>query len=145
MVRPTRSFFLFFLFFSAFRTFPSSRLYARVRDPDFSTFQAPSPKTHFCHPQVALPRSFPSFFDEVCSNRTIIDPNEVNGSLGKALATAILQAWVDTLEWTEDRCVEIKDYTPQDFQRLVRSLTLFSFLFLIRPAGSDLLGWGKGH
>jgi hypothetical protein len=34
-------------------------------------------------------------------------------------------------------------YTP-DFQRLVRSLTLF-FLFFVRPAGSDLLGWGKGH
>jgi hypothetical protein len=89
-----------------------------VRDPDFSTFQAPSPATHFRHPQVALPRSFlgsfPSFFDEVCSNRTIIDliidPNEVNGPLGDALAAAIFQAWVDKLdkleqelEWTEDR------------------------------------------
>ena len=32
-----------------------------------------------------------------------------------------------------------------DFQRLVRSLTLFFLFFLVRPAGSDLLGWGKGH
>jgi hypothetical protein len=46
---------------SAFRTFPSSRLHARVHHPDFSPFQAPSPATHFRHPQVALPRSFPSF------------------------------------------------------------------------------------
>jgi hypothetical protein len=83
-VRPTYFFFLFSFFFSAFRTFPSSRLYLRVRDPDFSTFQAPLPETHFRHPQVALPRSFPSFFDDVCSNRTIINPNEVNGSLGEA-------------------------------------------------------------
>jgi hypothetical protein len=85
------------------------------------------------------------FFYEVCSNHTIIDPNKVNGPLGEASATAILQAWVDKLEWTEDRCVEIKDYTPLDFQCLVRFLTLFSFLFLICPAGSDLLRWGKGH
>jgi hypothetical protein len=134
-----------FLFFSAFKTFPSSHLYVHVRDPDFSTFQAPSPGTHFRHPPLALPRSFPSFFYEVCSNHTIIDPNKVNGPLGEASATAILQAWVDKLEWTEDRCVEIKDYTPLDFQCLVGSLTLFSFLFLICPASSDLLGWGKGH
>ena len=32
-----------------------------------------------------------------------------------------------------------------DFQRLVRSLTLTFLLFLERPAGSDLLGWGKGY
>jgi hypothetical protein len=41
--------------------FPSSHLYARVRGPDLSPFQAPSPATHFRHPQVAHPRLFPSF------------------------------------------------------------------------------------
>jgi hypothetical protein len=51
---------------------------------------------------VALPRSFP----------TIIDPNEVNGPLGDASTAAILQARVDKLEQTKDRCVEIKDHTP---------------------------------
>ena len=54
-------------------------------------------------------------FDKVCLNRTIIDLNEVNGPLGDASAAAILQAWVDKLERTEDRCVEIKDHTPQIF------------------------------
>jgi hypothetical protein len=41
-------------------------------------------------------------------------------------------------------CRDQGSYTP-DFQRLVCSLTLFSFLFLVRPASSDLLGWGKRH
>ena len=32
-----------------------------------------------------------------------------------------------------------------DFRHLVRSLTLSPILFLVRPTGSDLLGWGKGY
>ena len=74
-----------------------------------------------------LSAGIPEFFDEVCPNRTIIDPNEVNGPLGDASAAAIFQAWVDKLEWTEDRCVEIKDRIPQIFNLSLCSL--FSSLF----------------
>ena len=61
------------------------------------------------------PAVIPEFFDEVCPTRTIIDRDKINGALGGASAATILQAWLDELERTEDRCVEIKDHTSQIF------------------------------
>jgi hypothetical protein len=61
------------------------------------------------------PAVIPEYFDEVCPNRTIIDRNEVNSALGDASAATILQAWLDKLERTEDRCVEIEGDSPQIF------------------------------
>ena len=61
------------------------------------------------------PAVIPEFFDEVCPNRTIIDRDKVNGALERASAATIIRAWLDELERTEDRCVEIKDYSPQIF------------------------------
>ena len=91
---------------------PSPRLYARVRDPDLSV---PGPIAGDPFPPSASGSTavISEFFDEVCPNRIIIDPNEVNGSLGDASAATIFQAWLDKLERTEGRCVEIKDHTPQ--------------------------------
>jgi hypothetical protein len=48
--------------------------------------------------------------------------------LGDASAATIFQAWLDKLERTEDRCVEIKDHTPQifDFWYVLSPCPLFS-------------------
>ena len=62
-----------------------------------------------------LPAVTPEFFDEVCPTRTVIDRDKISGALGDASAATILQAWLDALERTEDRCVEIQDHTPQIF------------------------------
>ena len=101
----------------------SPRLYVRVRDPDLSPIQVPSLATHFRHPQVAHSRLFPSFFDEVCPNRTIIDPNEVNRPMGDASTAA---SWLDKARTDGgSMCVDQGSYTP-DFRHLVRFLTLSS-------------------
>ena len=71
------------------------------------------------------PAVIPEFFDKVCPTRTVIDRNEVSRSLEDASAAEILQAWLDKLERTEDRCVEIKENTPQIFDYLYA--LLFSF------------------
>ena len=73
------------------------------------------------------PAVIPEFFDKVCSTRTIIDRDKINGALGGASAATILAAWLDELERTEDRCVEIKDYSPQifDFWYVLLSALLF--------------------
>ncbi|KAI0246304.1 hypothetical protein BJV78DRAFT_1364921 [Lactifluus subvellereus] len=63
----------------------------------------------------ASPAVIPEFFNEVCPNPTIIDPQEINGALSDTSAAAVLQAWVDKLERTEDRCVEIKEHSGQIF------------------------------
>jgi hypothetical protein len=63
----------------------------------------------------APPAVTPKFFDEVCPNRTVIDCQEINGMLSNASAATILQAWVDKLEQTEDRCVEVKEHSGQIF------------------------------
>ncbi|KAI0277581.1 hypothetical protein BGY98DRAFT_979166 [Russula aff. rugulosa BPL654] len=51
----------------------------------------------------------------VCPTRTVIDRDKISGALGGASAATILQAWLEELERIEDRCVEIKDHTPQIF------------------------------
>jgi hypothetical protein len=61
------------------------------------------------------PAVIPEYFDKVCPTRTVIDRDEISRELGEASAATILQAWLDKLERTEDRCVEIKDHTPQIF------------------------------
>jgi hypothetical protein len=62
-----------------------------------------------------LPAVIPEFFDQVCPTRTVIDREKISGALGGASAATIVQAWLDELERTEDRCVEIKANTPQIF------------------------------
>ncbi|KAH9966164.1 hypothetical protein BGW80DRAFT_1230443 [Lactifluus volemus] len=63
----------------------------------------------------APPAVVPEFFNEVCPNRTIINSTEINGRLSKPSAATTLQAWIDKLEKTEDRCVEIKEHSGQIF------------------------------
>jgi hypothetical protein len=63
----------------------------------------------------AAPGVIPDFFNKVCPNRTIIDGKEVTGALSDASAATILQAWIDKLERTEDRCVEISEFSGQIF------------------------------
>jgi hypothetical protein len=80
------------------------------------------------------PAVIPEFFDQVCPTRTVIDRDKINGALGGASAATILQAWLDELERTEDRCVEIKDNTPQ----------IFDFWYALShplPSLFPLLGW----
>ncbi|KAH9958798.1 hypothetical protein BGW80DRAFT_1564856 [Lactifluus volemus] len=57
----------------------------------------------------APPAVVPEFYD-VCPNPTIIDSTEINGGLSEPSAATTLQAWIDKLEKTEDRCVEIKEH-----------------------------------
>ncbi|KAH9960224.1 hypothetical protein BGW80DRAFT_1256285 [Lactifluus volemus] len=57
----------------------------------------------------APPAIVPEFYD-VCPNPTIIDSTEINGGLSEPSAATTLQAWIDKLEKTEDRCVEIKEH-----------------------------------
>ena len=63
----------------------------------------------------APPAVVPEFFNQVCPNPTIIDCQEVNSGLSDASAATILQVWIDKLERTEDRCVEIKEHSGQIF------------------------------
>jgi hypothetical protein len=55
------------------------------------------------------------FFKEVCPHPTVIDPTEIRDALGEASAATLVQAWLEKLDRTEDRCVEIKLYTMQIF------------------------------
>jgi hypothetical protein len=64
---------------------------------------------------VAPPAVIPEFFKEVCPNPTIIDRESFNAPLSGASAATILQAWIDLLERTEDRCIEVKEYSGQIF------------------------------
>ena len=54
---------------------------------------------------------FRVFFDEVCSIRTIINPNEVNGPLGDESTGPFFQTWLDKLEQMEGRCEDKGSYT----------------------------------
>lgn len=77
----------------------------------------------------ASPAVIPEFFDQVCPTRTVIDRDEISRTLGDASAATILQAWLDKLDRTEDRCVEIKEHTPQifDFWYALSHLALLPF------------------
>jgi len=88
------------------------------------------------------PAVIPEFFDEVCPTRTVIDRDKISGALGGASAATILQAWLDALERTEDRCVEIMDHTPQIFD-FWYALSPSSLLFYVCLTGSDLSAWEK--
>jgi hypothetical protein len=61
------------------------------------------------------PAVIPEFFNQVCPNPTIIDREAFNAPLSGASAATILQAWLDLLERTEDRCIEVKEYSGQIF------------------------------
>ena len=55
------------------------------------------------------------YFKEVCPNPTVIDPDEIKDAFRDASAANLMQAWIDKLERTKDRCVEIKAHTMQVF------------------------------
>jgi hypothetical protein len=74
------------------------------------------------------PAVIPEFFNQVCPTRTVIDRDKVSGALGDASAATIFQAWVDELERTEDRCVEIKGNNQIFDFWYVLSSTLFHLL-----------------
>ncbi|KAI0289291.1 hypothetical protein BC826DRAFT_1032735 [Russula brevipes] len=61
------------------------------------------------------PAVIPEFFNQVCPNPTIIDREEVNRALPDASAATIMQAWLHKLEQTDDRCIEIKEFSGQLF------------------------------
>lgn len=70
------------------------------------------------------------YFKEVCPNPTIIDPDEIKDALRDASAANLMQAWIDKLERTKDRCVEIKAHTMQVFD--------FWCVFALAPPQSNL-------
>jgi hypothetical protein len=85
-------------------------------------FRAPPRSTPKCRPDCrrifsiicrCAPAVVPEFFKEVCANRTIIDCKEMNAALLDAPATTIVQTWINKLERTEDRCVEVREHSGQ--------------------------------
>jgi len=92
---------------------PSSSLYICVRLIN----AAPGPIAGDPFPSSAAspPAVIPEFFNEVCPTRTVIDREAFNAPLSGASAATVLQAWVNLLERTEDRCVEVKEYSGQIF------------------------------
>jgi hypothetical protein len=75
---------------------------------------------------AAPPAVIPEFFDKVCPNPTIIDRDAFDALSGGS-AAGIFQAWLDLLERTEDRCIEVKEYSGQIFNYLCVNLrSLFS-------------------
>ncbi|KAI0245909.1 hypothetical protein BJV78DRAFT_229049 [Lactifluus subvellereus] len=101
-----------------FSSFNGKKIPARV--PLTALLSGPVAGDPFPPSADATPAVVPEFFDEVCLNRTIIHSQEINGPLWNASAATILQAWVEKLEQTEDRCVEINGYSGQIFD-----LTIF--------------------
>jgi len=76
------------------------------------------------------------YFKEVCPNPTVIDPDEVKDPLRGASAANLVQAWINKLERTEDRCVEIKAHTMQVFD--------FWCVLALAPPSQNLIWEGKG-
>jgi hypothetical protein len=66
---------------------------------------------------AAPPAVIPEFFNEVCPNPTIID-REAFDPLSSGSAEGIFQAWLDLLERTDDRCIEVKENSGQIFNYL---------------------------
>ncbi|KAI0291368.1 hypothetical protein B0F90DRAFT_1777336 [Multifurca ochricompacta] len=102
---------------SDFSSFNDKRIPARV--PLTALLSGPVAGDPFPPSTNGVPAVIPEFFNEVCPNRTIIDRIEVDGALPDASAATLLQAWLDKLEQTEDRCVEIKEHSGQIFNYLV--------------------------
>ncbi|KAI0245903.1 hypothetical protein BJV78DRAFT_1136456 [Lactifluus subvellereus] len=96
-----------------FSSFNGKPIPARV--PLTALLSGPVAGDRFPTSADAPPAVVPEFFNQVCPNPTIIDCQEINGGLSDASATTILQAWIDKLEQTEDRCVEIKEHSGQIF------------------------------
>src|SRR5882757_5982667 len=108
-----------------------------MRPPLFTCNSAPFAGEPFLPPPATPPSVNAEFFAQVCPNPTVIDREQVNGLLPGASAATLVQAWVDKLGQTEDRCVEIRhDVWP------VFDLWCVLLRFLC-SAGSDLLD-GKG-
>ena len=72
----------------------------------------------FPSPAAVPPAVIPEFFNEVCPNPTIIDQEPIGAPLSDASAATIVQAWFDLLDRTEDRCIEVKEYSGQIFHFL---------------------------
>jgi hypothetical protein len=67
---------------------------------------------------AAPPAVIPEFFNDVCPNPTIIDRKAFYAPLSDASAATIFQTWIDLLERTDDRCIEVKEYSGQIFDYL---------------------------
>ncbi|KAI0289296.1 hypothetical protein BC826DRAFT_1032786 [Russula brevipes] len=66
------------------------------------------------------PAVIPEFFNQVCPNLTIIDRQEVDRALPvNASAATIVRAWLHKLEQTDDRCIEIKEFSGQIFDYML--------------------------
>ncbi|KAH8985176.1 hypothetical protein EDB92DRAFT_2091842 [Lactarius akahatsu] len=96
-----------------FSSFNGKPIPARV--PLTALLSGPIAGDPFPSSAVSPPAVIPEFFNEVCPNRTIIDREAVNAPLSGASAATILQAWLNLLERTEDRCIEVKEYSGQIF------------------------------
>ena len=81
----------------------------------------------FPPPAESPPAVIPEFFNQVCPNPTIIYCKAFNAPLSGASATTIFQAWLELLERTEDRCIEVKEKSGQIFDYMcVNPPSLFS-------------------
>ncbi|KAH9178049.1 hypothetical protein EDB89DRAFT_1300648 [Lactarius sanguifluus] len=96
-----------------FSSFNGKPIPARV--PLTALLSGPIAGDPFPSSAVSPPAVIPEFFNEVCPNRTIIDREAFNAPLERASAATILQAWLNLLERTEDRCIEVKEYSGQIF------------------------------
>ncbi|KAI9432216.1 hypothetical protein H4582DRAFT_1122671 [Lactarius indigo] len=96
-----------------FSSFNGKPIPARV--PLTALLSGPIAGDPFPSSAVSPPAVIPEFFNEVCPNRTIIDREAFNAPLSGASAATILQAWLNLLERTEDRCIEVKEFSGQIF------------------------------
>jgi len=94
-------------------TFDSTALWYAAPFPPLTSAHSilpvtPGPVAGDPFPSVfsATPAVTVDFFKEVCPNPTVIDPNVISSVLLDHTAANIVQAMLDKLERTEDRCVE---------------------------------------
>jgi hypothetical protein len=94
---------------------PASLAYFRTHIFIFPSILGPIVGDPFPSSTGGSPAVIPEFFNQVCPNPTIIDREEVNRALPDASAATIMQAWLHKLEQTDDRCIEIKEFSGQIF------------------------------
>ncbi|KAH9012602.1 hypothetical protein EDB83DRAFT_2233677 [Lactarius deliciosus] len=99
-----------------FSSFNGKPIPARV--PLTALLSGPVAGGPFPSSAVSPPAVIPEFFNEVCPNRTTID-REAFDALSGASAATIFQGWLNLLERTEDRCIEVKEYSGQIFNYLL--------------------------
>jgi hypothetical protein len=124
---------------------PFSLVYYLVLPPTlaYSIFSGPIAGDPFPPSSTGQPAVMVEFYKKVCPNPTIIDPYGIKDVLREASAATVLQAWLDKLERTEDRCAEITVHMMQIFDFWCVLLCPRPFLVLICGSGGGRLSFGE--